>query len=145
MPWSYCAMGCLKGYENYSLKGFGNFYLWIPNIQKNTGLCTLAVAAPVCVWIKKPRMNMSGFYSTNLGHALHDDIFTWKHFPHYWPFVWGIHQSPVNSPPPPPHTHTKASDAELWCFLWSAPEQMVEWTTEMMVIWDTIALIMTSL
>ena len=28
----------------------------------------------------------------------------------------GIHRSPVNSP------HTKASDAELWCFLWSAPE-----------------------
>ena len=27
----------------------------------------------------------------------HDDIIKWKHFPHYWPFVWGIHQSPVNS------------------------------------------------
>ena len=23
---------------------------------------------------------------------------TWKHFLHYWPFVWGIHQSPVDSP-----------------------------------------------
>ena len=23
---------------------------------------------------------------------------TWKHFPRYWPFVRGIHQSPVNSP-----------------------------------------------
>ena len=22
----------------------------------------------------------------------------WKHFPHYWPFVWGIHWSLVNSP-----------------------------------------------
>ena len=22
--------------------------------------------------------------------------------------------------------HTKASDAELWCFLWSAPEKMLE-------------------
>ena len=21
----------------------------------------------------------------------------WKHFPRYWPFVWGIHRSPVNS------------------------------------------------
>ena len=28
----------------------------------------------------------------------HDDIIKWKHFPHYCPFVWGIHQSPVNSP-----------------------------------------------
>ena len=28
----------------------------------------------------------------------HDDIVKWKHFPRYWPFVRGIHQSPVNSP-----------------------------------------------
>ena len=27
----------------------------------------------------------------------HDDVIKWKHFPHYWPFVWGIHWSPVNS------------------------------------------------
>ena len=40
---------------------------------------------------------------------------------------------------------TKASDAELWCFLWSAPEQTVVLTIEMPVIWDAIALIMTSL
>ena len=39
----------------------------------------------------------------------HDDVIKWKHFPHYWPFVRGI----------PGHRwipHTKASDAELWCF-----------------------------
>ena len=30
--------------------------------------------------------------------AIHDDIIKWKYFPHYWPFVWGIHRSPVNSP-----------------------------------------------
>ena len=27
----------------------------------------------------------------------HDDVMKWKHFPRYWPFVWGIHRSPVNS------------------------------------------------
>ena len=26
----------------------------------------------------------------------HDDIIKWKHFLRYWPFVWGIHRSPVN-------------------------------------------------
>ena len=36
----------------------------------------------------------------------HDDVIKWKHFPRYWPFVWGIHRSPVNS------HHDKASDAE---------------------------------
>ena len=28
----------------------------------------------------------------------HDDVIRWKHFPRYWPFVRGIHRSPVNSP-----------------------------------------------
>ena len=28
----------------------------------------------------------------------HDDVIKWKHFPRYWPFVQGIHRSPVNSP-----------------------------------------------
>ena len=40
---------------------------------------------------------------------------------------------------------TKASDAELWCFLWSAPEQTAEKTIETPVIWDAFAPIMTSL
>ena len=28
----------------------------------------------------------------------HDDVIKWKNFPRYWPFVRGIHRSPVNSP-----------------------------------------------
>ena len=40
---------------------------------------------------------------------------------------------------------TKASDAELWCFLWSAPEPTAELKIQAPVIWDAIALIMTSL
>ena len=35
---------------------------------------------------------------------------TCKHYPHYWPFVRGIHQSLVDS------THKAASNAELWWF-----------------------------
>ena len=27
----------------------------------------------------------------------HDNVIKWKHFPHYWPFVRGIHHSPANS------------------------------------------------
>ena len=30
--------------------------------------------------------------------SMHDDVIKWKHFPRYWPFVWGIHRWPVNSP-----------------------------------------------
>ena len=29
---------------------------------------------------------------------IHDDVIKWKHFPRHWPFVRGIHRSPVNSP-----------------------------------------------
>ena len=56
--------------------------------------------------------------------AEHDDVIKLKHFPRFWLFVRGIHWSPVNPPPPPPPPPppAKASDVELWCFLWSAPE-----------------------
>ena len=29
---------------------------------------------------------------------VHDDVIKWKHFPRYWPFVWGIPRWPGNSP-----------------------------------------------
>ena len=49
-----------------------------------------------CIWrISKPQtsdLDMFRFRST------HDDVIKWKYFPRYWPFVWGIHRSPVNSP-----------------------------------------------
>ena len=38
-----------------------------------------------------PHELLSVFYT-------HDDVIKWKHFPRYWPFVRGIHRSPVNSP-----------------------------------------------
>ena len=31
-------------------------------------------------------------------HLYHDDVIKWKHFPRNWPFVRGIHRSPVNFP-----------------------------------------------
>ena len=46
-------------------------------------------------------------YDVNIGSGtkpskriiiFHDDVIKWKHFPRYWPFVRGIHRSPVNSP-----------------------------------------------
>ena len=40
---------------------------------------------------------------------------------------------------------TKASDADIWCLLWSAPDPTVKQTIETPVIWDAIAHIMTSL
>ena len=36
----------------------------------------------------------------------YDDVMKWKHFPPYWPFVRGIHLSPVNSPQKRPVTRS---------------------------------------
>ena len=30
-------------------------------------------------------------------YQIHDGVIKWKHFLRYWPNVWGIHRSPVNS------------------------------------------------
>ena len=40
---------------------------------------------------------------------------------------------------------TKASDTELWCFLWSAPGQTVEKIIKKVVIWEAFMLVLTSL
>ena len=37
-------------------------------------------------------------YCNGFNYFLYDDVIKWKHFPRYWPFVRGIHRSPVNSP-----------------------------------------------
>ena len=37
-------------------------------------------------------------YTQSRFQIAHDDIISWIHFPRYWPFVLGIHSSPVNSP-----------------------------------------------
>ena len=35
---------------------------------------------------------------TSANDPSYDDVIKWKQFPRYWPFVRGIHRSPVNSP-----------------------------------------------
>ena len=44
---------------------------------------------------------MAGIYCQirmDLFYTEHDHVIKWKHFPHYWPYVRGIHRWPVNSP-----------------------------------------------
>ena len=59
---------------------------------------------------------------------IHDDVIKWKLFPRYWPFVWGIHRSPVNSPHKGPVMRTLMF---LWCGSAYAVKQTVAWP----VIW----------
>ena len=58
-----------------------------------------------------------------LGHCIqtaHNDVIKWKHFPPYWPFVRGIHRSPVNS------QHKSQWREALRAFFRSAPEETVK-------------------
>ena len=50
-------------------------------------------------------LSMPSFFMNSLGQQNKQviqsgshDVIKWKHFPRYWPFVWGIHQSRLNSP-----------------------------------------------
>ena len=45
-----------------------------------------------------PKHVSQSLCSPNMPRCSHDDVIKWKHFPRYWPFVRGIHRSPVNSP-----------------------------------------------
>ena len=67
-----------------------------------------------------------------------DDVIKWKHCPRYWP-LWGESTGGRRIP------LTKASGAELWWFLWCAPEQTAKQTVDMLVTWDIITLIITPL
>ena len=45
--------------------------------------------------VKRHTQSLSG---TRICIVYHEDVIKWKYFPRYWPFVRGIHRSPVNSP-----------------------------------------------
>ena len=45
-------------------------------------------------WCRKPAHQQQWYWPSFRGH---DDVIKWKYFPRYWPFVRGIHRSPVNS------------------------------------------------
>ena len=58
----------------------------------------------------------------------------------WWPFVWGIHRSPVDA------THKRQWRGSLmFSLIWAWINRWVQlWTIVRLVIWDAIALIMTS-
>ena len=50
----------------------------------------------LCTW-SAVKVLLLGFHLYFLDQK-HDDVIKWKHFQRYWPFVRGIHRSPVNFP-----------------------------------------------
>ena len=94
---------------------------------------------------------------------VHDDVMTWKYFPHYWTFVRGILLSLVdcamgstwwwhdlemlstllalcagNPSVTSGFLQQRASYAELWCLLCFKHKHVVENTANMPVIWAVV-------
>ena len=92
-----------------------------------------------CVEILKTRF-MRNTLPWLMSH-LYNDVIKWKNFTRYWPFVRGIHRSPVNSP-----HKGQWRGALMFSFIcvWINGWE-VEKTIVRLVIWDAIAPIVTSL
>ena len=59
-------------------------------------------------------VNVDDISQSGTNTSEHGGVIKWKYFPRYWVFVRELHRLILL---------TKASDAELWCFPWSTPEQ----------------------
>ena len=80
----------INKYKNHGQKAFSPAWGWLlvsSSLQVQIPSISNRICARVFVVVKY--MNETLWYN--------DDVIQWKHFPRYWPFVRGIHRSPVNS------------------------------------------------
>ena len=82
------------GYGHDSWGGEGDAYIHISGIAALLVNLVCSILGIVAVLLLKG--NIIGINRWNKSNE-HDDDIKWKYFLCYWPFVWGIHQSPVNS------------------------------------------------
>ena len=83
-PFEYvtCKMAAIRLSFNESIWRIGYFQ----QVRKLMCLCSYLY--------KLPSLGVMTTAWTNI----HDGVIKWKYSPRYWPFVQGIHRSPVNSP-----------------------------------------------
>ena len=114
--------------------------------QKLTYINLLAPDVAICLLLNgtKPwpepmlTYDWSGLIHSSEGNFIaHDEVIKWKHFLHYWPFVGGIHWSPVNS------SHKGKWPFDVFCDL--RLDKRFSKQSRRQVIWDAIVLIMMSL
>ena len=85
-------------------------------------------------------------------YVYHGDVIKWKHFPRYWPFVRGIHRSPVNSPHKGQWSgalmfslifvliyvwvnNREAGDLRRYCAHYDVTVMMIRWMLSICVLW----------
>ena len=110
--WRHCNGVFLMQKEIWLLYSY-LLYSWFNENRRNSTADTLELRH-LCI---KPSMYLFAWWCCYI--VYHDYFIKRKHFPQYWPLC-GVFTGHRNIP------LTNTSDAELWCFLWSAPEQTVE-------------------
>ena len=90
------AYWCLCSLINWAIIGYHWFRKWL--------VASFVTSHHLIQWWHMINWTLENKIHWNLYHNaqkciwIHDDGIKWKHFPRYWPFVRGIHRSPVNSP-----------------------------------------------
>ena len=88
---SYINVIFLDTYSNdffFAQKSLSDYLLW--NLQKCDSWLSMNIISLINNVMRQYCWLM--IFKSN-----HDEVIKWKHFPCYWPFVRGIHRSPVNS------------------------------------------------
>ena len=98
--WSCQALLWVQLWKISSIKAFSSYFyfnwkMW--NFQLTDILILFTFIVPCLFWSKKMDYGIVYLHLSCLFFRSHDDVIKWKHFPRYWPFVQGIHRSPVNS------------------------------------------------
>ena len=136
--------GFIQGTPKCTIRSKGVFpwlFHWL--IQPERFYCILTVNVlstfwTLCAFYKPGILRWGGLlnrssWKTRTCLYAHDDVIKWNNFPRCWPFVRGIHRSPVNSP------HKGQWRRALMSFL------ICVWTIVGLVIWDATTPIMMSL
>ena len=93
---------------------------WVIQYSRIWRICKTDIHCLLYSWYQ-PRDNLIWHETCEKKHCVkgwaynHDDVIERKHFPYHWPFVRGIHRSPVNS-------HHKGQWRGALMFLWFASE-----------------------
>ena len=79
--------------SKFSMTTNGSVYICWPDDVTQTGQWLNCYRRPM--WYRD--VNKESVKSPYNWSFSHNDVIKWKHVPRYWPFVRGIHRSPVNS------------------------------------------------
>ena len=86
--------GTCTQHEKYKFLIYG-LHRWLPKRGWEVIIVCLSWYACAFCGTTSGQFVVMSWGSSVVGH---DYVIKWKHFPRYWPFVRGIHRSPVNSP-----------------------------------------------